>query len=95
MIQTLCVQSNKRCKDREQEEEAARKGSLGSERSWRVCPAERGAERFRLREVRRAGSKTEGARCARGEWGPSVWWGTHRKNGGERRLPASEGLWNI
>lgn len=30
MIQILCVQSTKRCKDREQEAEA-RKGSLGGE----------------------------------------------------------------
>lgn len=41
MIQILCVQSNKRCKDREQEAEA-RKGSSGGERSWRECPVERG-----------------------------------------------------
>lgn len=49
MIQILCVQSNKRCKDGEQEA-AARKGSLGGERSWRECPVGGGLKGSQVEE---------------------------------------------
>lgn len=79
MIQILCVQSEKRYKDRELEEArkeellmpvGSARGSLGGELSWRACPTRKGTEGFHMQT---SGAKAQSARRARRKSRPLVW----------------------